>query len=67
MRELRSIFSSHTLAIDHQRKVVKRTLGGDVVGRDGRTFTICGDNGLICGVHVVPDTVLSWGKEEVID
>ena len=33
MRELRTILSSHSLAVDHQRKVVKRTLGGDVVDR----------------------------------
>ena len=70
MRELRAILSNHSLAVDHQRKVVKRTLGGDVVGRGGQTFTICGDFGLICGVYVVPDTALSWTKKamsEVID
>jgi hypothetical protein len=69
-RELRAILSSHSLAVDHQRKVVKRTLGGDVVGHGGQTFTICGDFGLICGVYVVPDTALSWTKkamDEVID
>ena len=43
MRELRSIVSSHCLAVDHQCKVVKRTLGGEVVGHGGQTFTICGD------------------------
>ena len=67
MRELRAILS---LAVDHQRKVVKRTRGGDVVGRGGQTFTICGDFGLVCGVYVVPDTGLSWGKQamsEVIE
>ena len=70
MRELRCILSQHTLAVDHQRKVVKRTLGDDVVGHGGQTFTICGDFGLICGVYVVPDTALSWAKKamsEVID
>ena len=70
MRELRAILSNHSLAVDHQRKVVKRTIGGDVVGRGGQTFTICGDFGLICGVYVVPDTALSWAKkamDEVID
>ena len=70
MRELRAILSSHSLAVDHQRKVVKRTLGGDVVGHGGQTFTICGDFGLICGVYVVPDTALSWARQamsEVID
>lgn len=59
MRELRAIVSNHTLAIDHERKVVKRTLGGGVIGRGGQTFTICGDHGLVCGVYVVPDTSLS--------
>ena len=61
---------SPSLAVDHQRKVVKRTLGGDVVGRGGKSFTICGNFGLICGVYVVPDTALSWVKKamaEVID
>jgi hypothetical protein len=70
MRELRTIVSNHSLAVDHQRKVVKRTLGGDVVGHSGQTFTICGDFGLICGVYVVPDRALSWAKKamsEVID
>lgn len=68
-RELRAILSSHSLAVDHQRKVVKCTLGGDVVGHGGQTFT-CGDFGLACGVYVVPDTTLSWVKkamDEVID
>ena len=70
LRELRTILSSHSLAVDHQRKVVKRTLGGDIVGHGGQTFTICGDFGLICGVYVVPDTALSWARQamsEVID
>ena len=68
--ELRAILSSYSLAIDHQRKVVKRTRGDDIVGRGGQTFTICGDFGLVCGVYVVPDTALSWAKtamSEVID
>ena len=70
IRELRAVLSNHTLAVDHQRKVVKRTLGGDMVGHGGQTFTICGDFGLICGVYVVPDTFLYWTKKamsEVID
>ena len=67
MRELRSTLSNHSLAVDHQCKVVKRTLGGDVVGHGGQTFTICGDFGLICGVHVVPDTALSWGKKAIAE
>ena len=70
MRELRAVLSNHALAVDHQRKVVKRTLGGGVVGRGGPTFTICGDFGIICGMYVVPDTSLSWTKKamsEVID
>ena len=69
-RELRAILSSHSLAVDHQRKVVKRTRGGEVVGHGGQSFTIYGDFGLVCGVYVVPDTALSWGKkamEEVIE
>lgn len=70
MRELRNILSSHSLAVDHQCKMVKRTLGGDVVGHGGQTFTICGDFGFICGVYVVPDTALSWARQtmsEVIE
>ena len=63
VRELRAILSSHTLAVDHQRKVVKRTLGGRVVGHGGQTFSICGDFGLLCGVYIVPDTALAWGEE----
>ena len=70
MREIRAALSNHGLAVDHQRKVVKRTLGGGVVGSGGQTFTICGDFGIVCGVYVVPDTALSWAKNamaEVID
>ena len=67
MRELRAILSSHSLAVDYQRKVVKRTRGGDVVGRGGQSFTICGDFGLVCGVYVVPDTGLSWGKQAMAE
>lgn len=67
MRELRTILSSHSLAVDHQRKVVKRTLGGDVVGHGGQTFTICGDFGLVCGVYVVPDTSLSWAEKAMAE
>ena len=67
MRELRTILSSHSLAVDHQRKVVKRTLGGDVVGHGGQTFTICGDFGLVCGVYVVPDTALSWAQKAMAE
>ena len=63
MQELRVMLSSHGLPVDHQRKVVKRTLGGGVVGHRGQTFTICGDFGIILGVYVVPDTALVWGKE----
>ena len=67
MRKLRTVLSNHCLAVDHQRK---RTISGDVVGRGGQTFTICGNFGLICGVYVVPDTALSWvkkAKAEVIE
>ena len=67
MRELRTIVSSHRLAVDHQRKVVKCTIGGDVVGHGGQTFTICGDFGLICGVYVVPDTALSWVEKAMTE
>lgn len=70
MREIRAVVSSHGLAVDHQRKVVKRTRGGEVVGGGGQSFTICGDFGVICGLYVVPDTSLSWTKKamaEVID
>ena len=66
--ELRAIVSNHSLAVDHQCKVVKRTVGGDVTGSGGQTFTICVDYGLVCGV--VPDTSLSWTENamsEVID
>ena len=41
-----------------------------MVGHGGQTFTICGDFGLVCGIYVVPDTALSWGKQvmaEVIE
>ena len=58
------------LAIDHQRKVVKYTLGGGVVGRGRQTFTVCGDYRVVCGVYVVPGTSLSWTQnamDEVID
>ena len=59
MRGLRVMLSSHGLALDYQWKVVKRTLGGGVVGYGGQTVTICGDFGMILGVYVVPDTALA--------
>ena len=57
--------SRHCLAIDHQCKVVKRTLGESLINSGGQIFTICGDFGvvLICGVYVVPDTSLSWTEK----
>ena len=67
LRELRATVSSHGLAVDHQRKVMKRTLGGGVVGQGGQTFTVCGDFGLVLGVYVVPDTALAWGKEAMAE
>ena len=70
MHELQAIVSSHSLAVDHQCKVVKCILPGEVMGSGGHTFTICGDFGVVCGVYVVPDTALSWMKNamsEVID
>ncbi len=70
LRELRAVITNHGLAVDHQRKVIKRTAGGEVVGNGGQKFTICGDFGDVCGVYVVPDTSLSWARkamEEVIE
>ena len=67
LRELRAILSGHALAVDHQRKVVKRTIGGGVVGSGAQTFTICGDFGVVCGVYVVPDTSLTWAKEAMAE
>ena len=63
MRELHTIVSNHSLAVVHQRKVVERTLGDDVVGHGGQMFTICSDFDLIYGVYVVPNTTLSWVKK----
>ena len=63
MRELRSTLSRHGLAINHQRKLVKRTLGESFISSGGQTSTICGDFGLVCGVYVVPDTSLSWTEK----
>ena len=37
---MHELFSDHSLAVDHQQKVGKRTLGGEVVGGGGQTFTI---------------------------
>ena len=64
MREIRAVVSSYCLAVDHQRKVVQRTLGGDVVGGGSQTFTICGDFSVICGLYVVPDTYISLLDEK---
>ena len=63
MRELCTIVSNHSLAADHQHKVVEEsTLGGGIVGHGGQMITICGNFGLIYGVYVLPDTALSWVK-----
>ena len=58
MRELHTIVSSHSFAVNYQCKVAECTLGGEVVDRGGQTFTICGDFGLVCGAYVVPNTAL---------
>ncbi len=62
MQEIRATVSGHGLAVDHQRKVIKRTLGGEVVGGGGQTFTICSDFGLVCGVYFVSPTQHSRGR-----
>ena len=67
MRELRATLSQHSLAVDHQRKVVKHTHGDNVGGHGGQTFTICGDFDLVSGVYVVPDTGLSWAKSAMTE
>jgi hypothetical protein len=36
LRDLRTYISSYSLAVDHQRKVVKRIIGGEVVGQGGQ-------------------------------
>jgi len=43
LRELQAMLSGCRLALDHQRKAIRRTLGKGVVGYGGQTFTICGD------------------------
>ena len=49
------MLSNHlAFAVDHQHKVVKRTLGGGVAGHGGQTFT-----DFVLGVYGVPDTALS--------
>lgn len=51
MCDLHAIVCNHSLAVDHQRKVVKGAFGGDIVGHGGQRFTIHGDFGHICGVY----------------
>ena len=43
MLDFRSMLSVCSLAVDHQRKVIKRTRGSAVVCQGGQTFTTCGD------------------------
>ena len=38
MREIQVTVFGHSLAVDHQQKVVKRTLGGEVVGGSGQSL-----------------------------
>ena len=60
MRELKAILSSSSLAVDHQRQVMKRTQARGILGTNGQTFTVVGDRNLVLGVYCVPDTSDKW-------
>jgi hypothetical protein len=63
-RELQSITTTSTLAVDHQRKVVKKVKKDHQEGESGKqTFVICGDEGVILNYCVVPDTAAEWTDE----
>ncbi|KAF4709738.1 hypothetical protein FOZ63_033306, partial [Perkinsus olseni] len=61
-RELRSIQSSTSFALDHQRQCLKRVSGDSLVGGSAQTLCIVGDFGQAMNVVCVPDTSASWCK-----
>ena len=56
LREMASLKSQHTMAIDHQFKVV-----GHAAGKKAKcSFLVVGDCGIALGYYAVPDDSLSW-------
>lgn len=68
-REMAALISEHTLAIDHQLKVVKsmKNADGEI---NGQSFCVVGDGGVILSYVAVPDTSMKWAEpalKEVIE
>ena len=55
-REMASLRSEQSLAIDHQAKVVKHAKGGDAE----QTFAVVSDTGLVLGYYAVPGEDMKW-------
>lgn len=60
MAELKSIVLENSLAVDHQRKVVKTAKKLPDLCSGSQSFTVVGDLGLIHNYVVVPDTGAIW-------
>jgi len=63
LRELASLRSEISMAIDHQRKVVKHAVGNN----GASSFTVVGDGGILLGYYVVPDDGEQWLKHAMLE
>ena len=63
LRELASLRSDRSMAIDHQRKVVKHAKGNN----GASSFTVCGDMGIVMGYYVVPDEGEKWLQDAMME
>ena len=62
-REMASIKSVHTIAVDHQYKVVRKVKGKKAT----QSFSIMGDGGVALGYYAVPDTHGDWVHEAFME
>ncbi len=63
LREMASLRSQKSMAIDHQRKVVKHAAGND----GASSFTVAGDGGIVLGYYVVPNDGERWVKHAMLE
>ena len=63
LREMASYKAEKSMAIDHQRKVVKHAVGNN----GSSSFTVIGDAGIMLGYYVVPDDGELWLKKAMLE
>lgn len=63
LREMASLKSEKTMAMDHQHKVVRHAIGQ----KARYSFTIVGDGGIVLGYYAVPDDGEAWIKAAMLE